>query len=84
MPVDKAPTRAQGRESFELATLYSVVRATLEAIDGRKPLGRGLYRGDVAAEMRLRLKLERVRSWVDSIDAERARASAGNGFSKGR
>ena len=79
MPVDKAPTLAQGRESFELATLYSVVRATLEAIDIREPLGRGLYRGDVAAEMRLKLKLERVRSWVDSIDAERVRMRAGDG-----
>jgi hypothetical protein len=78
MPVDRAPTRAQGKESFELATLYSVVRATLEAIDVRESLGRGLYRGDVAAEMRLKLKLERVRSWIDSIDAERVRLNAGN------
>jgi hypothetical protein len=77
MPVDRAPTQAQGRESFELATLYSVVRATIEAIDVRESLGRGLYRGDVAAEMRMKLKLEKVRGWVDSIDAERVRMNAG-------
>jgi len=77
MPVDRAPTPAQGRNSFELATLYSVARAALEAKDSRESLGRGLYRGDVAAEMRLSLKLEKVRPWVDSIDVERARLDAG-------
>jgi hypothetical protein len=77
MPVDRAPTKAQGRESYELATLYGVARAALEAVDVRQSLGRGLYRGDVAAEMRMKLKLERVRSWVDSIDAERVRVNAG-------
>lgn len=79
MPIDRAPTPAQGRESFELATLYSVARAAIEAVDGRESLGRGLYRGDVAAEMRMKLKLEKVRVWVDSIDAERVRLNAGNG-----
>lgn len=77
MPVDRAPTPAQGKESFELAVLYGVARAALAARDARKPLGGGLYRGDSAAEMRLALKLEKVRSWVESIDAERVRVNAG-------
>jgi hypothetical protein len=77
MAVDRSPTPAQGKESYELAVLYSVARAALEAVDGRESLGRGLYRGDVAAEMRMKLKLEKVRSWVDSIDAERVRVNAG-------
>jgi hypothetical protein len=36
-----------------------------------------LYRGDVAAEMRAALELQRVRPWLESIDAERVRANAG-------
>ena len=79
MPVDRAPTQAQGRESYELAVLYRVARAGIEAKDTRTALGRGLYRYDVAAEMRHSILLEKVRSWVDSIDAERVRLNAGNG-----
>jgi hypothetical protein len=74
MPVDRAPTKAQGRESFELARLYRVLRAQLAARDSRVSLGKGLYRGDVAAEMRAALELQRVRPWLESIDAERVRA----------
>jgi len=83
MPVDRAPTPAQGKESYELAVLYGLARSVLEAVDGRASLGRGLYRGDVAAEMRMKLKAEKVRSWVWSIDAERVRLNAGADDSEG-
>lgn len=80
---DRASTPEQGQRAYELATLYGVVRAAIEARAARTVLGRGLYRGDVAAEARLAIKLDRVESWVRQLDAERARAGSGEDGSEG-
>ncbi len=82
MPVDRSPTAADGKRSFELSRLYALARAALDARERRVSLGNGLYRGDVAAEMRLAVRLEQVREWLAEVEAESARAGAGNG-SKG-
>jgi len=76
---DRSPTPAQGKQAFELASLYAVVRAARDASRSRVSLGRGLYRADEAAELRLAIKLERVGPWLDQLDAERARAGSGDG-----
>jgi hypothetical protein len=62
MPVDKAPTLSEGRESYELATLYTIARAARDACDVRVWLGVDAYRGEVSSEMRLAIKLDRFLS----------------------
>jgi hypothetical protein len=77
MAVPHSNTVAQGRRAFEEALVYGALSAVLAAADMREHLGRGLYRGDEAAELRAKLRLEKVRPWVRAIDAERERLNSG-------